>query len=146
MPRPIVADTTIFIRYLRSGAGEDFIQQEIATRRLWLSSVVVGELYAGTRSPDDARSLDNFVRAMTRLDRILTPSLEDWRRAGRLLARRSRQVGVVRPRDHLADVLILVSTAQIQGWVVTLNLGHFETWTVLARGSGMDVTVATPPE
>ena len=39
-----------------------------------MSSVVVAELYAGTRSPQDALLLDRIVAAMQRVERVLTPS------------------------------------------------------------------------
>jgi predicted nucleic acid-binding protein len=142
--RPVVPDTTIFIRFLRRGDGELALHREIRSERLWLSSVVAGELYAGTRSRDDARILDRFVRTMTRIGRIVTPSTDDWLQAGQMLARRSRLAGDLRPRDHLADVLILVSAARINGSVVTINLNHFEAWLEIAKDAGMDVTVEGP--
>jgi predicted nucleic acid-binding protein len=144
MARAVVPDTTIFIRFLRRVDGEASLQRGISGGQFWLSSVVAGELYAGTRSRDDARVLDRFVAAMGRIERIVTPSAEDWVHAGRLLARRIRLAGDLRPRDHLADVLILVSAARLKGSVVTTNLKHFETWLELAKDSGLDVTVESP--
>jgi hypothetical protein len=58
------------------------------------------------------------------------------------MARRVRLHGAVRPRDHLADVLIVVSAARLAGEILTANRRHFEPWTALARRSGLDVTVA----
>ena len=111
-----------------------------------MSSVVLAELYAGTRSPDDRLILDRIVQAMRRIDRIITPDSGDWIRAGRLLARRVRLHGDVRPRDHLADVLILLSAARLQGCVVTANLRHFAVWQRLAVAAGLDVTVRSLEE
>ena len=65
--------------------------------------------------------------------------------AGTLLSRRARLYGAVRPRDHLADLLILLSAARIEGEVWTANIGHFEMWADLARRGGLDVTVAAFP-
>jgi predicted nucleic acid-binding protein len=144
MPRPLVPDTTIFVQYFRSGRNEDGLHQEIARGRLWLSTVVIAELYAGTRSREDARILDRFVAAFARIKRVVTPTSDDWVRAGQTLARQARLAGDLRPRDHLADVLILVSTARLSGSVLTANLRHFETWLELAKDSDMDVTVERP--
>jgi hypothetical protein len=83
---------------------------------------------------------------MQRIDRLLTPDHEDWTRAGRLIARRIRLQGDLRPRDHLADVLILVSAARVDGCVVTANLRHFEAWRRLAVAAGLDVTVRAPDD
>ena len=58
-----------------------------------------------------------------------------------MIARRIRLQGGLRPRDHLADVLILISAARLKGVVVTANLRHFEEWARLATAAGLDVTV-----
>jgi predicted nucleic acid-binding protein len=85
--------------------------------------------------------LDRFVAVMDRLGRVLTPTSDEWRTAGRLLARKVRLSGPLRPRDHLADVLILVSAARVGGTVLTTNVRHFQMWAELATAGGLDVTV-----
>ena len=74
--------------------------------------------------------------------RFLTPTADEWVRAGTLLERRARLYGTLRARDHLADVLILVSAARIGGEILTANLRHFEAWAELARRAGLDVAVS----
>lgn len=115
--------------------------RSLQSGRVWLSTVVLAELYAGTRSPEDALILDRMVAAMLSVDRLLTPTASDWARSGRLIARRIRQQGNLRPRDHLADVLILVSAARLEGVVITANLRHFRAWARLATASGLNVAV-----
>jgi len=75
--------------------------------------VVVAELYAGTRSREDAVIFDRITTTMNRIERLLVPGAAHWARAGRLLARRVRLDGALQPRDHLADVLILISAARL---------------------------------
>jgi predicted nucleic acid-binding protein len=121
-----------FERHLRSG-------------RLWLSSVVVAELLAGTRDSAEAHWLEGLMSGMRKIPpagRLLTPDLVDWTRTGHLIARRIRLHGALQPRDHLADVLVLVSAARIGGEVVTANLRHFRAWAALARASGLNVVVS----
>jgi predicted nucleic acid-binding protein len=108
---------------------------------MWLSAVVICELYAGTRSAAEATLIDQLSRDAQEADRLLVPTLEDWTRAGRLLARRVRLHGSLRPRDHLADVLIVASAGRIGGEILTSNRVHFDAWTELARRSGLDVVV-----
>jgi predicted nucleic acid-binding protein len=139
--RPEVLDTTVFSQFFRSSYGETDLFRAIAGGQLWLSSVVIAELYAGTRSPEDARLLDRVVTVMRRIERILTPTDEDWIKAGRLIGRRIRLAGALRPRDQLADVIILVSAAYRGGKVLTANVRHYEAWADLARSTGMDVMV-----
>ncbi|MBI4321887.1 MAG: PIN domain-containing protein [Chloroflexi bacterium] len=137
--RPEVPDTSALIRVLRDESTWPSFYRAIASGRLWLSSVVVAELYAGTRSREDARLLDRVVGAMNRVDRLLTPTAGEWSTAGRLIARYVRLYGKLRPRDHLADVLIVVSAARLGGSVTTANVRHSEAWTGLARDAGLDV-------
>lgn len=109
---------------------------------MWLSAVVACELYAGTRSAQERQLLARLVGGARNADRLLVPSADEWTRAGTLIARRVRLHGPMRPRDHLADVLILVSAARVAGEVLTANRRHFEPWADLARRAGLDVTVA----
>jgi predicted nucleic acid-binding protein len=120
--------------------------RSVASGRFWLSSVAIAELYAGTRSREDALMLDRLVAVMHRIERVLTPTADEWHSAGQLLARRVRQYGPLHPRDHLADVLILVSAARIGGTIVTANVRHFEMWASLAASAGLDVRVTSGPE
>lgn len=82
---------------------------------------------------------------MDRVGRLLTPTPGEWARAGRLIAPRIRLRGALRARDHLAEVLIVVSAARLNGTVVTANVQHFEMWTDLAGAAGLDVTVTPYP-
>lgn len=139
MARPIVPDTTAFVGAIRE-AQQPFFDAALRGQ-VWLSAVVACELYAGARSAEEARLLDRLVHGAAGRERLLVPGAADWAAAGRLLARRARLWGALRPRDHLADVLIVVSAAGIGGEILTANRAHFEAWTRLARRSGMDVIV-----
>ena len=141
MARPVVLDTTEFIAALRHPDRLAGLKRTIRLRQLWLTAVTVAELYAGTRSARDARHLDRVVDTFARADHLVTPTSDDWRQAGQLIARSIRLYGAVEPRDHLADVLIVVIAARLQGTVVAANVRHFERWGRLARQAGLDVTV-----
>jgi len=141
MARDFVPDTSALIYALRQPKRLLAFDRSIRSGRLWLSSVVVAELYAGSRSSTEGVMLDAIVGTVERGRHILTPTHEEWALAGRLLNRRTRLHGAVQPRDHLADLLILVSAARLGGEVVTANLRHFEPWARLAVSAGLDVTV-----
>lgn len=138
MARPLVPDTTEFIDAIREPRPALF--DAIYRGQVWLSAVVACELYAGTRSQGERGLLDRLVRGALRAQRLLVPTSDEWVQAGTLIARRIRLHGTLRPRDHLADVLIVVSTARVAGEVLTANRRHFEAWTELARRAGLDVT------
>ena len=141
MARPEVPDTTFLIHRARHMPEWADFQRRLTTGDMWLSTVAVAELYAGTRSRADSLLLDRLVALMAQIGRVLTPSADEWRTAGRLLARKVRFSGPLRPRDHLADVLILVSAARIGGTVLTANVRHFQMWAALATAARLDVTV-----
>jgi predicted nucleic acid-binding protein len=143
MARELVPDTTVFVAAIRQ--SDRMFLEAVYRGNIWLSAVVACELYSGTRSGAEAVQLDRMVRGAKRANRLLVPTLEDWTRAGRLLARRVRLHGSLRPRDHLADVLIVASAGRIGGEVLTSNRVHFEIWADLARRSGLDVIVRHEP-
>lgn len=145
MARPVVLDTTVMIEALRHPEHLPALTRAFRLRRIWLTSVTVAELYAGTRSVRDARALDRMVDVFARGQRLLTPDQEDWQRAGQLIARFIRRYGAVSPRDHLADVLIVILAARLHGTVVTANRRHFERWADFASQTRHDVTV-TPSD
>ena len=140
MPRPLVPDTTEVIGAIRDPRST--LLDAIARGQVWLSSVVACELYAGTRSQEERLLLDRLVRGAARGGRLLVPTSDEWTRAGTLIARRIRLEGFMRPRDHLADVLIVISAARIAADIVTANRRHFDAWTSLARRAGLDVALA----
>ena len=53
---------------------------------LWLSAVVLEELYAGT-ADRDRQVVERLERDFDRAKRILVPNLSDWTQADRVLAR-----------------------------------------------------------
>ncbi len=140
-PRSEVPDTTVLIAVIRDARARSEFLKEVRSGDVWLSTVVAAELYAGTHSREDSQALDRLVAAMERLGRLLVPTADEWVRAGRLLARRTRLSGAVQPRGHLADVLIVVSAARLKGTVVTANVRHFEAWVELAASACLDVTL-----
>lgn len=141
MARAEVPDTTYLIQVLRDPDEWPAFQRALAAGRLWLSSVAVAELFAGTRSSEDAQAVNRIVAAMQRIDRVLTPSAGDWSDAGRLVARRIRLHGALRPRDHLADVLLVASAARLRARIISANADHMRAWVRLARRAGLDVVL-----
>ena len=140
MARPLIPDTPVFVAATRDSPGA--LSGLFSAGQIWLSSVVACELYAGTHSPRERQLLALLVRGARQQQRLLIPTLDDWLLAGTLIARRTRLEGSIRARDHLADLLIIVSAARIGGEIQTANRRHFEAWIRVARRSGLDVTLA----
>ncbi len=122
-----VFDTSVYVAALRR--GDDGV---LAIRRLgsgsivWLSAVVLEELYAGAggRSRDLVERLE---RDFDRAKRILVPNLSDWTQAGEALARLAAKYGYEKiGQGRLTnDALIAMSAGRLGIRVMTTNERDF---------------------
>ena len=93
---------------------------------VWLSAVVLEELYAGA-SVKDLDSLEEMGSKFRAADRIVVPELEDWVLGGRILARVEAKYGYEEiGRGRLTnDALIALSAARQGVTVFTANRRDF---------------------
>lgn len=124
---PILFDSSVYISALRADGEDAVVLQRWARESpLWLSSVVLEELYAGaTRS--DYRILEKLERDFDRARRVLVPNLSDWTQAGRILSRIAEKYGYEQiGRARLTnDALIATSGAQAGITIITVNQRDF---------------------
>ncbi len=124
---PVLFDTSIYITALR--AGEDAglrLRRFTAGAPVWLSSVVLEELYAGVKSRD-SRIVARLERDFERAGRILVPNLGDWTLTGKLLARLAAKynyesMGQARLTN---DALMAMSAARSGITLITANERDF---------------------
>ena len=135
----VLFDTSVYIPYLRGEAYTALIEGTVRTGQVRLSTVVLAELYAGTRSARDKADLDVALRAYQSLGFLAMPTAEDWARAGQGIRRYRSLYGDIDPREHLNDVLILLSGARVSAEVVTENAKPFTRWAALLRRMGVSV-------
>jgi predicted nucleic acid-binding protein len=124
---PILFDSSIYIQALRRGRDGPALWMRWAGKEpVWLSAVVLHELYLGSDSRDRriVRKLEDDFR---RADRIVIPNLGDWAKAGTTLALLARKYGYERiGRARLTnDALIAVSAARAGIEVITANRRDF---------------------
>lgn len=124
---PVLWDTSIFITALRSSDSSAVgVRRIVAGASLWLSSVVLEELYAGVRARDRVAvaRLEHDFRAARR---ILVPDLSDWTQTGKVLALLAAKYGY----EHIGggrltnDALIAMSAGRVGVTVVTANARDF---------------------
>src|SRR5713101_3456698 len=85
--QPALFDSSIYISALRRGDDAALALRRLATDApLWLSAVVLEELYAGV-GDHDRHVVERLQRDFDRAKRILVPNLSDWTEAGRVLSR-----------------------------------------------------------
>lgn len=130
----IVFDTTIYISALRR--GDDSIFSSRRARRgveakelpLWLSVVVLEELYVGARDKRLKKLLARLEKEFEGMGRLLVPQQSDWTASGQVLALIGEKygyehVGVARLTN---DALISLSAAR-QGFTIrTHNATDFK--------------------
>ena len=140
--QPALLDTSIYISALRRGDQAALgLRRLAANSPLWLSAIVLEELYAGA-GERERRVLERMERDFDRARRILVPSQRDWAQAGKVLARLAdkygyEQIGQGRLTN---DALIAMSAGRLGIRVITANqhdysrLAEFRTfhWEVAA--------------
>lgn len=120
---PILFDSSVYIAALRPGGNPSLVSNRWTPEApLWLSSVVLEELYAGSR-PDNRRELERLERDFDKARRLLVPNLGDWTTAGRILAGIAVKHGYEKiGQSRLTnDALIATSAARTGIRVLTIN-------------------------
>jgi len=125
--RPVLFDSSIYITALRAGnEAAQMLKRLAANSPVWLSSVVLEELYAGI-APRSRHVLERLERDFERAKRILVPNLNDWTQTGKVLARLAarydyEQIGQGRLTN---DALIATSAGRSGITVITANARDF---------------------
>ncbi len=125
--QPALFDTSIYITALRMGNDAALALRRIAAGApVWLSSVVLEELYAGV-SARHRHAVERLERDFHRAGRILVPNLTDWSQTGKVLALLAarhdyEQIGKGRLTN---DALIAMSAGRLGITVITANARDF---------------------
>src|SRR5882672_5124122 len=124
--RPALLDSSIYVSALRNRDAAAALDRLTGQTILWLSAVVLEELYAGARE-HDRRVVEQWERDIGEAGRILVPNLSDWVYAGKVLRRLAdtydyEKIG----RGRLTnDALIATSAARMDIRVITANEKDF---------------------
>jgi predicted nucleic acid-binding protein len=123
----VLFDTSVYVTALRTAAGPPINLRRLdAGSAIWLSALVLAELYAGAHSRD-TKIIEHLEYDFTKVKRILTPNLKDWTTTGRVLARFSsaydyEATGKVRLMN---DALLAMSAARQGITIITANQRDF---------------------
>jgi predicted nucleic acid-binding protein len=123
---PVLFDASIYISGLRASRSSLLLQRRASDTPLWLSAVVLEELYAGAK-PADQKIVEKLEQDFGKAGRILVPLLSDWSYAGRILARLGQKYGYEQiGRAQLTnDALIVASASRMGIQVITANRRDF---------------------
>jgi predicted nucleic acid-binding protein len=125
--QPAVLDSSVYISAFRRRDPNVFSLRRWGLEGpLWLSAVVLEELYAGANE-QAYYEIERLEREFDRMNRILLPNLSDWTLAGKMLYRlaaeyKHEQIG----RARLTNDALLASSAARSGIrVITMNARDF---------------------
>lgn len=123
----LLFDTSIYVTAMRrTGDWVRLLHRLSVGGSLWLSAVVLEELYAG--ADDRSRAwVELLERAFARENRILVPSLEDWTQTGAVLNRLALKYDYeLIGRGRLTnDALIATCAGRLGIRVLTANAKDF---------------------
>lgn len=130
----ILFDTSVYISALRQGDAAILSLRRGArtgdwqTRPLWLSAVVLEELYVGASNAQVRRELQRLEREFVKLGRLLVPDRRDWASAGQVLSQIGQKYGfnLVGKARLTNDALIAMSVASHGFTIQTKNPGDFQ--------------------
>jgi predicted nucleic acid-binding protein len=120
-------DSSLYIAALRKGSEALLALRRVATgAQLWLSAVVLEELYAGAIG-NNRYAVERLQRDFNKSRRILVPNAGDWSEAGKVLCRLAvahgyEQIGQGRLTN---DTLIAVNASRLGITVITANRRDF---------------------
>ncbi len=122
----VLLDSSIYIAALRGENAALRIEGITAGTVLWLSAVVLEELYAGAGARDRDH-VERLERDFGKAGKILVPDLNDWIQAGQVLARLAIKYGYETiGRGRLTnDALIAMCAARMGIRVITANEKDF---------------------
>lgn len=143
---PILLDTNVYLFALKSEEGANFFEQRFLPLvfRTYLSSVVVEELYAGALDNAAIRLIERQVGVLERVGRIVTPTFQDWKEAGKLVAQITRKEPGSKPKvqQMLNDILLALSARRIGADLFTFNREDFQ---LIRRHKPFSLKVLLPP-
>jgi predicted nucleic acid-binding protein len=127
---PILLDTDVYLFAIRSEAGAAFIENRFIPLvfQTYVSGVVVEELYAGALDSQAVRLVERYVGALERAGRVIAPSFQDWKEAGKLIARITRKEPALKSKTQqiLNDILVSLCARRIGADLYTFNRNDFE--------------------
>jgi predicted nucleic acid-binding protein len=124
---PVLFDSSIYITALRRKDDVTLSLRRITdSEPVWLSAVVLEELYAGVTARD-CHVVERLERDFDKAGRILVPNLADWTPTGKVLARLAVKYDYERiGKGRLTnDALIAMSAGRMGITVVTANSRDF---------------------
>ncbi|MBI5101592.1 MAG: type II toxin-antitoxin system VapC family toxin [Nitrospirae bacterium] len=122
-----VLDTSVYIPFLRDGIMHPHFPEDFVSPLLYMSSVVISELFAGAHDSQSIKLLDKLYQTFQDVGRLIVPNDKDWRQTGGIIAKCRKKYGY--DSTYLSrlqnDILIACSARRIGAFVLTKNEKDF---------------------
>ena len=126
-PLKLILDTSIYIPFINQGIAHPVLDLPRRQPLLYMSAVVVEELYAGALDAPSEKLIYTLFDAFASLGRLITPDAADWQKTGKVVAKLGQKYGF--ERQFLSrithDILIALTARRIGAMVVTGNTRDF---------------------
>ncbi len=127
---PILLDTNVYLSAIRSDEGAAVFENRFLPLvfQTYIAAVVVEELYAGALDSQGVRLVEKYVGALERASRVVAPNFQDWKEAGKIIARITQKEAALKSKTQqiLNDILLALCARRIGADLYTLNRGDFE--------------------
>jgi predicted nucleic acid-binding protein len=140
----LLFDTGIYIRFSRGEKYPWLGEDARLFQRTILTAVVAAELYAGTRSQQEKRALDQLCQAHSALGHFSSPPDSAWIDTGILLRRSRSTFGQMDFVSHFRDLLIASEAMRAGATVVSENSRDLVRWKSLLVSSRKTLKLFNP--
>jgi len=127
---PILLDTNVYLFAMRSEDGATFFEKTFLPLvfQIYLAGVVVEELYAGALDSQGVRLVERYVGSLERANRVIAPNFQDWKEAGKIIARITRREPGLKSKMQqiLNDILLALCARRIGADLYTFNRDDFD--------------------
>ena len=124
----VLLDTSVYIPFINRGISIPSLEIGLDMPLLYMSAVVMEELYAGAFDRFTIRLLDKVFYTFDRTNRLIIPNKADWQEAGKVIARIGR---AGRMQRHILvrlthDTLIARGAKRVGALLYTKNIKDFQ--------------------
>ncbi len=126
-PVKLLLDTSIYIPFINHGITHPAIDLPQGQPLIYMSAVVMEELYAGALDIPSIKLLDKMYDTFSSINRLIIPDAADWQKTGKVVAQLGKKYGFeeIFLSRITHDVLLAASARKIGGAIVTNNLKDF---------------------
>ena len=124
----VLLDSSVYIPFINRGIAIPSLEISSGMPLLYMSAVVMEELYAGAYDRFTIRLLDKIFHTFDRTNRLVIPNKLDWQEAGKVIARIGRmgrfQKQTLVRLTH--DTLIALAAKRVGAILYSKNVKDFQ--------------------